>query len=50
MKLLVDEPDSDLANRAYDSFPAASTSAIARLEATSALARTTFGVNCRSTL
>lgn len=39
VKLLVDEPDSDLANQAYDSAPAASTSAIARLEATSALAR-----------
>ncbi len=39
VKLLVDEPGSDLANQACDDFPAASTSAIARLEATSALAR-----------
>ena len=43
VKLLVDEPDSDLANQAYDDFPAASTSAIARLEATSALARMRSG-------
>jgi uncharacterized protein len=39
IKLLVEEPGSEIANEAYDSSVAASTSAVAYLEASSALAR-----------
>jgi predicted nucleic acid-binding protein len=48
IKLLVEEPGSDIANQAYDSSAAASTSAVAYLEASSALARMQKGARLSS--